>query len=99
MCSSITGPDEILHREQAVLNSRYGAFVRKYGIVNSRLNRSLFREDADFALLISIEEVDENRERQKRRIYFQSGRLNLMKKLHIAIVRCRHFTSVKAREG
>ena len=52
-------PDEILHREQAVLNSRYGAFVRKYGIVNSRLNRSLFREDADFALLISIEEVDE----------------------------------------
>lgn len=52
-------PDEVLRREQSVLNSKYDTFIRKYGIVNSRLNRSLFREDADFALLISIEEVDE----------------------------------------
>ena len=51
--------DEILRREQSVLNSRYDSFVRKYGIVNSRTNRGLFREDADFALLISIEDVDE----------------------------------------
>lgn len=51
--------DEVLRREQSVLNSRYDSFVRKYGIVNSRTNRGLFREDADFALLISIEDVDE----------------------------------------
>ena len=51
--------DEVLRREQSVLNSRYDSFVRKYGIVNSRTNRGLFCEDADFALLISIEDVDE----------------------------------------
>lgn len=51
--------DEVLRREQSALNSRYDSFVRKYGIVNSRTNRGLFREDADFALLISIEDVDE----------------------------------------
>lgn len=51
--------DEELKTQQNELNRRYDEFVKKYGIVNSRLNRSLFRDDADFALLISIENVDE----------------------------------------
>lgn len=51
--------DEILETEQRKLNRDYDKFVKTYGIVNSKLNRSLFREDADFALLISIEKVDE----------------------------------------
>lgn len=51
--------DEILEAEQKKLNREYDKFVKTYGIVNSKLNRSLFREDADFALLISIEKVDE----------------------------------------
>ncbi len=51
--------DEVLEREQRRLNLIYDNFVAKYGIVNSRHNRGLFRDDADFALLISIEDVDE----------------------------------------
>lgn len=51
--------DEILQNEQRTLNREYDKFVKTYGIVNSKLNRSLFREDADYALLISIEKVDE----------------------------------------
>ena len=52
-------PDDVLREEQRKLNREYDRFVKTYGIVNSRLNRSLFREDADYALLISIEKVDE----------------------------------------
>lgn len=51
--------DEVLQNEQRTLNCEYDKFVNTYGIVNSKLNRSLFREDADYALLISIEKVDE----------------------------------------
>ncbi len=51
--------DEVLQNEQRTLNREYDKFVKTYGIVNSKLNRSLFREDADYALLISIEKVDE----------------------------------------
>ncbi len=51
--------DEVLRNEQRTLNREYDKFVKTYGIVNSKLNRSLFREDADYALLISIEKVDE----------------------------------------
>lgn len=51
--------DEVLEEEQRKLNRDYDKFVKSYGIVNSKLNRSLFREDADYALLISIEKVDE----------------------------------------
>ena len=51
--------DEVLVREQRRLNLIYDNFVAKYGLVNSRHDRGLFRDDADFALLISIEDVDE----------------------------------------
>lgn len=51
--------DEELREQQTELNNRYDSFVKRFGIINSRLNRSLFRDDADFALLISIEDVDE----------------------------------------
>lgn len=51
--------DKELQVQQNELNKRYDSFVKRFGIVNSRLNRSLFRDDADFALLISIEDVDE----------------------------------------
>lgn len=58
--------DEELQAEQLKLNRQYDGFVRNYGLINSRLNRGLFREDADFALLISIEEVDETKGTAKK---------------------------------
>lgn len=51
--------DEELNAEQRKLNALYDRFVKNYGIVNSRTNRGVFREDADYALLISIENVNE----------------------------------------
>lgn len=59
-------PDEILQNKQRDLNREYDSFVRKYGIVNTQLNRRLFRDDADFALLISIENVDDKTGRAKK---------------------------------
>lgn len=51
--------DDELKIEQQKLNTIYDRFIKNYGIINSRTNRGLFREDADYALLISIENVNE----------------------------------------
>ena len=58
--------DEVLQNKQKDLNREYDSFVRKYGIINTQLNRRLFRDDADFALLISIENVDDKTGRAKK---------------------------------
>ena len=52
--------DEELANEQSKLNSMYDLFVKKYGYLNSRFNRNLFRQDADYALLVSLENYDES---------------------------------------
>ncbi|MDR3319245.1 MAG: DEAD/DEAH box helicase family protein [Clostridiales bacterium] len=51
--------DWVLEREQERLNAMYGRFVRQYGALNTKTNRNLFREDADYTLLISLESYDE----------------------------------------
>ena len=47
--------ETLLNDLRQELNSRYDAFVRKYGLLNSTLNRSLFREDPESALVQSLE--------------------------------------------
>lgn len=50
------GSDEsLLKKLRQELNSRYDAFVKKYGLLNSTLNRSLIREDPESALVQSLE--------------------------------------------
>ena len=50
------GSDEALLKNlRQELNARYDAFVKKYGLLNSQLNRSLFREDPESALVQSLE--------------------------------------------
>ena len=50
------GSDEALLKDlRQELNARYDAFVKKYGLLNSTLNRSLFREDPESALVQSLE--------------------------------------------
>ena len=51
--------DEELAEAQLKLNSLYGRFYVSYGAINSKPNRKLFRNDADFTLLLSLEEYDE----------------------------------------
>ncbi len=48
-----------LKEKQAVLNSRYDSFVKKYGYITSRANNTAFRDDNDYPLLSSLEVVDE----------------------------------------
>jgi len=48
-----------LKEKQAVLNSRYDSFVKKYGYITSRANNTAFRDDNDYPLLCSLEVVDE----------------------------------------
>ena len=52
--------DEELETEQLKLNQMYDNFVKDYGYLNSKFNRNLFRQDADFALLVSLENYDES---------------------------------------
>ena len=43
------------------LNSLYDAFVEKFGCISGKANRAVFREDADWPLLLSLEAVDEEK--------------------------------------
>ena len=52
-------PDTMIHAEQQHLNELYDAFVKKYGILNSRANKSVFRSDNSFCLLASLEVLDD----------------------------------------
>jgi N12 class adenine-specific DNA methylase len=51
--------DEELKSAQYYLNNTYDRFVKRYGFLNGKSNRSLFREDADYALLVALENYDE----------------------------------------
>lgn len=51
-------PDEAIKPYQVNLNQVYDAFVKKYGYINDRANTILFKNDADFPLLISLEKED-----------------------------------------
>lgn len=52
-------PDTMIHAEQQHLNELYDAFVKKYGVINSRANKSVFRSDNSFCLLASLEVLDD----------------------------------------
>ena len=52
--------EEELKEGQRILNEKYDKFVKKYGIINSRANAKAFRNDADYSLLCSLEEIDED---------------------------------------
>ncbi len=47
--------DEQLHALQAVLTERYDAFYKKFGLIHSKANASVFREDDGYALICSLE--------------------------------------------
>ena len=51
-------PDDEIKEEQKRLNFIYDNFVRKYGLINSRVNNQAFSEDSSYYLLCSLEEID-----------------------------------------
>lgn len=66
--------EEELSDKQRLLNVKYDAFVKQYGAITSKANRTAFRDDSDYPLLCSLEEVNEDGE-VKKRICFISRRL------------------------
>ena len=52
-------PDIMIETQQEQLNTLYDDFSAKYGIINSRANRSAFGTDNSFFLLSSLEVLDD----------------------------------------
>ena len=50
--------DTEIKEKQGELNSIYDEFSKKYGILNSKANKKLFREDANYSLLSTLEKLD-----------------------------------------
>ena len=50
--------DEEIKEKQGELNRLYDEFSKKYGILNSKANKKLFREDANYSLLSTLEKLD-----------------------------------------
>lgn len=46
--------------KQQELNMLYDRFIEKYGLLNSRANAAVFRDDSAYPLLCSLEHLDEN---------------------------------------
>ena len=63
--------DEELAEQQQVLNKKYDSFVEKYGYITGRGNRIAFRDDSDYPLLCSLEEVNEDGEVRKADMFYK----------------------------
>ena len=53
-------PEEDILAEQKNLNELYNKFTAKYGLINSRANKSVFGEDASYHLISALEILGEN---------------------------------------
>ena len=53
-------PDEHIKAQQDKLNTLYDRFTASYGLLSNHNNKSIFRFDDTAALLLSLENIDEN---------------------------------------
>ncbi len=63
--------NEALTQKQNELNVVYDKFVQKNGYLNSKANKSVFNKDADAPLLLSIENLGEDKTYTKSNIFFE----------------------------
>lgn len=63
--------EEELADVQRLLNERYDKFVDKYGSINSQGNSRAFRDDSDYPLLCSLEEIDEEGNVKKADMFYK----------------------------
>ena len=52
--------EEELITKQSELNKRYDSLVERYGYITGRGNSQAFRDDSDYPLICSLEEIDED---------------------------------------
>ena len=63
--------EEELSDNQRLLNVKYDAFIKQYGAITSKANRIAFRDDSDYPLLCSHEEVNEDGEVKKADMFYK----------------------------
>jgi len=56
---------------QKILNEKYDSFIAKYGPINNQANRRAFRDDSDYPLLCSLEEVNEDGQIKKADMFYK----------------------------
>ena len=63
--------EEELKNCQEILNDKYDEFVNKYGAITLKANDRAFRDDAEYPLLCSLENVDEDGEVTKADMFYK----------------------------
>ncbi|NLE00035.1 MAG: DEAD/DEAH box helicase family protein [Fibrobacter sp.] len=63
--------EEELSDKQALLNAKYDKFVERYGYITGKSNKTVFRDDSDYPLLCSLEEVNEDGEVKKADMFYK----------------------------
>lgn len=63
--------EEELADKQKLLNTKYDAFVKQYGAITFKANRIAFRDDSDYPLLCSLEDVNEDGEVKKADMFYK----------------------------
>ena len=63
--------EEELAGKQKELNESYDKFVEQYGFITSKVNKTAFRDDSDYPLLCSLEEVNEDGEVKKADMFYK----------------------------
>jgi N12 class adenine-specific DNA methylase/ribosome-associated translation inhibitor RaiA len=58
--------DEWLKHQQEILFGMYHRFTTKYGYLNAKKNKNIFRNDGDCSLLLSLENYDESTNKATR---------------------------------
>ncbi len=63
--------EEELSDKQRLLNAKYDKFVERYGYITGKSNKMAFRDDSDYPLLCSLEEVNEDGEVKKADMFYK----------------------------
>ena len=63
--------EEELAAKQKELNLKYDTFIEQYGYITSKANKTAFRDDSDYPLLCSLEEVNEDGEVKKADMFYK----------------------------
>ena len=63
--------EEALKSKQELLNTKYDKFVERYGYITGKSNKMAFRDDSDYPLLCSLEEVNEDGEVKKADMFYK----------------------------
>jgi len=69
-----TAPDaeDRIRKLQAKLNTQYDSFYKKYGLMHSRFNAQLFRDDSSYPLMLSLEDkIDKDKLIRKSDIFYK----------------------------